>query len=1251
MSSAPVIPPRPKKHQLTALEVSAESQLLAPHRLKPAEVDQLIEYYGRKYELEYGRQASFDISREVQRLLSYEYILFLVRQSVSNSGGSNTARNVLDANFVKDVIRPGMEVSQRKHQYISSLIAAIPTEIPLDLASFRLGMLSALTTQPVTEESFLVISRQCMALFNLWIDEVNALSRQPGINLSSLFTITERLRVMVQDCMSAPNTRLSLTEFQQAFQQLHAFKNHQQKLALTHSSTQVLIHTFAALFEMVADRNAEMIDALLSGFMDPAKRISDEFDDLFNFVNSLRNLILSTLVFVTEDVQIKKAQRQIRDLQLELAAFVCLDEMLHENHDLVLLDQLLPLLTKITDRFGAVAQTWLQLILGCDEIVKRSYFRVQTLLNRYYIELPDLQFPALIKYCLMLYFHLTPLFMNPVGYPITFPLPSNSGIQSHSCQFHHLSRQVQYSILVQALKSIHESGQDIEMRSIDHIREAFLEEMRIETTFVVPALTSFLARRDIWHLMIKPTLNQFRAEIMQRLDQSFNSERRLSTGPTLDAAMLKIISDLHEINHVVHDMSIALLSTSELNDAKTNLPLFDVDALVAPYLDNWMRMARIRLREVVERCVIGDQGECQDETLNISSAPSDLITYIRAMVDIVFALPYDASQAGKTTPASQCLKGVDVALAKHIVTLARDLAAAVSNFAELCVHKRSGIDLDDPSFEVFRRKRAESLLEIPAGDHRRLSGSSTNSGSQPSTPTRVGLRSGLPPVDKDLSPKYFRRINNLVYMGQMVHKHIEDVFQKTLVSRPTILTACSADSQLVDTLDLNDAELLKRRFDEVFQPIFNQVHIDLKASVLKLTNYMAKRLVYIDLREDFIDGLYATGDIGMSSIQSISPIIVGLIEEIFGFVIADRFSYKTDFQEENTERGESLSHAILVLFFRNFMNAYECIVLLDLHSGRTLGTHDLPVLLKDMTLMETLFSVPHSEITFDMLHTEGVRSCIKPIREIIRALVPVETNVLIKMYDVLLQRERKEQQRIQLIKKPVVDGVKVTVQDVVSLCEYEEYKEIRRYFDPEEQQARKIRPIIHPIAMFLHGAVPEGGPKLSTKSVPPPVPPRRNITISTAPVANASVQSPSTNPFMQDLIDSTNPFASSLSSADPPFQAPSHQHSRPTSPTLHSEPDMNPDLGGVNPVWSSIWVRCMIAKRAGYGGPKYNQGVTSLATPLKASMKQVAHKMSGKVVSGSGTGLNPMGGGVGEVDQDAVMFMKKAGMKKWFGIE
>jgi hypothetical protein len=175
------------------------------------------------------------------------------------------------------------------------------------------------------------------------------------------------------------------------------------------------------------------------------------------------------------------------------------------------------------------------------------------------------------------------------------------------------------------------------------------------------------------------------------------------------------------------------------------------------------------------------------------------------------------------------------------------------------------------------------------------------------------------------------------------------------------------------------------------------------------------------------------------------------------------------------------------MFFRHFLHAYECIVLLDPHSGRRFNTRDVKVLIKDLEILEVLFTVPHSEITTNMLPKVAVKQCVDPLRRIITTLYTMDTKTLIRSQERL--RREAEGQELPItptlppkhVSSLCIEGINLN--STIALLEREESMEQQKL----SSDHRRIHNITHPLDLFqvaMEFQAPETNPFLADLQSP-----------------------------------------------------------------------------------------------------------------------------------------------------------------------
>lgn len=158
-----------------------------------------------------------------------------------------------------------------------------------------------------------------------------------------------------------------------------------------------------------------------------------------------------------------------------------------------------------------------------------------------------------------------------------------------------------------------------------------------------------------------------------------------------------------------------------------------------------------------------------------------------------------------------------------------------------------------------------------------------------------------------------------------------------------------------------------------WKAVFDRGHYELNVAIIDLLRYTALHIVYVDLKEVMVDSLYL-GDllesgasttnnsrmklqtrttitrnfkeIGMSPLV---PILNGIIEEIFGFVVADRV-LRSDGRlvDDLDDSIDCVARQLVLCLFREILDIFEAIIIMDLHSARTFIPKDINNLLIDI---------------------------------------------------------------------------------------------------------------------------------------------------------------------------------------------------------------------------------------------------------------------------------------------------------------
>lgn len=150
----------------------------------------------------------------------------------------------------------------------------------------------------------------------------------------------------------------------------------------------------------------------------------------------------------------------------------------------------------------------------------------------------------------------------------------------------------------------------------------------------------------------------------------------------------------------------------------------------------------------------------------------------------------------------------------------------------------------------------------------------------------------------------------------------------------------------------------EKSFGSNILEIFLKGQQTLNQSLMTLLKFTAKYIVFVELRDDFINGLYqrnSGGDITGSTLQGSSSPVRKMIDEIFMNVYADRALLE---EKGKTSEHDSLARHLLLCFYIEFLEAYEAIVVLNAYSGRKFETKDTNLLLEDQKVIH-LFRYVH----------------------------------------------------------------------------------------------------------------------------------------------------------------------------------------------------------------------------------------------------------------------------------------------------
>lgn len=149
------------------------------------------------------------------------------------------------------------------------------------------------------------------------------------------------------------------------------------------------------------------------------------------------------------------------------------------------------------------------------------------------------------------------------------------------------------------------------------LKDHLISELAYECDVFVPVFTEFVAKREIWSRVVEPRVLHFRGEVEHLL--RCNDEVRVSKNgeqrPTLDRAIVGVLSELHAINGAIFQLAVTMVGEQAIVDGDVALHLFDLDDLVEPYLRTWLDGVQREFDLVVMRCLREDRGDVQNESL------------------------------------------------------------------------------------------------------------------------------------------------------------------------------------------------------------------------------------------------------------------------------------------------------------------------------------------------------------------------------------------------------------------------------------------------------------------------------------------------------------------------------------------------------------------------------------------------------------------------------------------------------------
>lgn len=519
----------------------------------------------------------------------------------------------------------------------------------------------------------------------------------------------------------------------------------------------------------------------------------------------------------------------------------------------------------------------------------------------------------------------------------------------------------------------------------------------------------FLEQISDEHVFIDPLLQLMdKRDVWNHLFQPLLSQYRLEItnifeecriGERLDTTLIQIMNELHVANSAIYQIAVNLLG-----NAADQVKFIDLNAIADKYANGWFENFRFQAYEFVDRSIQKDSFTPEEIILGTSSSVGDCFVYLTSLCDIFLSLPFTSNCNYKTDgtnqqPALLSLKG----LWKTVNEYLKPFCDLISNSAITYAEHITKFKYDAASFKTFCERR--KLKEV---------------------------------IDEEtfpLSQSLYVRINNLILVKHRLRELLIEKLKQSLDQIGGFITRI-CDESLASS-----------------QIILNQ-------HLAKLLNYTALKIVHVDLKSDFINGLYtfdsvskSVNGISASSLKTLVQILRGYLEDFMRYISADQVLKQELKESVKLTQTNSVALMLAFLYFVHVLSVFESIVFTDLFSARLLFPRDVAVILDDIKLFERLFA---EGLDFDgeSFHSNAIKHCLRPLLEIVSTLFPLETDQLIKTYDRLQSSEKqfKSEDFLSIGRKHRMDTKKAN-EESHSLC-FDEIIDFVEQF--EENRVRTI---------------------------------------------------------------------------------------------------------------------------------------------------------------------------------------------------
>jgi hypothetical protein len=256
------------------------------------------------------------------------------------------------------------------------------------------------------------------------------------------------------------------------------------------------------------------------------------------------------------------------------------------------------------------------------------------------------------------------------------------------------------------------------MAQFDAKRDDFRHFLELSKNVIIPSVSKYLSKHDVFFTLLEPQLVQLRAEVAIIFDPFANQG---SAKRTLDQPLIIALKDINCLNGDIYSISTSLLGEDYWKSTRREgIPLIDVGSIAKPLFVPWLKDTLADVQSVIFKILSSDGEKVENSSYGISSSPTDIFQYIKTLVDIYFSLPCspkdcDVGLVDKRSATGSLLRGCTDLLIDNIEGFCSCIVSGISYYAQLITSSSWKIDVNSRDFELPRKIKIKSDRKTPSG--------------------------------------------------------------------------------------------------------------------------------------------------------------------------------------------------------------------------------------------------------------------------------------------------------------------------------------------------------------------------------------------------------------------------------------------------------------------------------------------------------------------------------------------------------